>query len=251
MICSDSGHPAWVKRADVVPATEAVAFFSAKLKESPTDTFALNSRGWTYHLLGNWASAKVDFDQFLRLTPAVATGEPGVPLRWEGLVNRGLLFADRGDFERALKDLDEAVNLSGKLASVTAPLTGINRGFVHELRGDYESAFKDYSWSGGILMLGSNNMAWAWATYPDRYRNLDGALLVAKDLCRIAEYREGIYLDTAAAVYASAGQFDDAVKTQEKALEDPSFVARYGDDARKRLRLYQDKKPFRMPAPKT
>ena len=55
-----------------------------------------------------------------------------------------------------------------------------------------------------------------------------------------------MYLDTLAAAYAEAGKFDEAVKAQEKALEDKSYVRRYGEGGLKRLQLYKDKKPFRM-----
>jgi hypothetical protein len=57
------------------------------------------------------------------------------------------------------------------------------------------------------------------------------------------------YLDTLAAAFAEAGRFADAVKTQEKAqekaLEDKSYVIRFGHDGHKRLQLYKDNKPFR------
>ena len=53
-----------------------------------------------------------------------------------------------------------------------------------------------------------------------------------------------MFLDTLAAAYAENGKFADAVKAQEKALEDKSYVIRFGEDGQKRLRLYQAKKPF-------
>lgn len=241
-VVTEYGLPAWVKRADVVPATEAVGFFSTKLAEAPTDTFALNSRGWAYYLLGEYTKAVQDFDEFLRLTPP---GAPGTSERWEGLVNRGLLFAERGEFEKALKDLDEAVNLAPLV-----PLPRVNRGFVRELQRDYTGAIEDYA-RGTSTVLGVNNHMWAMVTYPGQpERAAEGVRGVVEHLCEVTQNLEGMYLDTLAAAYASAGQFDDAVKSQEKALEDKSFVARYGTDARKRLQLYQDKKPFRMP-PKT
>ena len=92
-----------VNRADLVPVDEAVAFFSAELAESSQDTFALNSRGWAYYLLGEPAKAITDFDEFLKLTPSDTANGPEAPARWEGLVNRGLVLAEQGQFEAALR----------------------------------------------------------------------------------------------------------------------------------------------------
>lgn len=64
-------------------------------------------------------------------------------------------------------------------------------------------------------------------------------------MCDMTKDREGMFLDTLAAAYAEAGKFEEAVKAQEKALTDKSFALRYGEDARKRLRLYENKKPYR------
>jgi hypothetical protein len=59
------------------------------------------------------------------------------------------------------------------------------------------------------------------------------------------KYRDGRFLDTLAAAYAEAGEFDKAVETQQKALDDPELIKDDGDGARKRLALYREKKPFR------
>ena len=233
-----------VNATRMVPANEAVAFFSAKLAESPQDTFALNSRGWAHYLLGNPAKAIADFDEFLRLAPGNGIESPEVPVRWEGLVNRGLVLAEQGEFEKALKDLDEAVKQFPEAA-----LGWVNRGYARELMGLYHAAVKDYAQACRVapaFTLAMNNVAWVLATCPEpERREAESAKTKAKQACEATRNQEGMYLDTLAAAYATGWQFDDAIKSQEKALEDKSFVARYGADARKRLQLYRDKKPFR------
>ena len=62
--------------------------------------------------------------------------------------------------------------------------------------------------------------------------------------CELAEWKDANMLDTLAAAYAEAGDFDKAVEWQEKAdklFTDPKDQKK-GED---RLKLYKDKKPYR------
>jgi tetratricopeptide (TPR) repeat protein len=229
----------WIEKADIVPLADAVEFFTAALKASEKDTFALTSRGWAYHLLSKPEKALADFDLFLKLTPPEPATPSGVPARWEGLVNRGLVLAEKGEFEKALTDLDEAVTNWPAVA-----IARVNRGYTRELMGDYAKAVADYSEV--THLLATNNLAWVRATCPDaKFRNGAEAVRLAQRVCEATANREGMYLDTLAAGFAEAGRFADAVKAQEKALEDKSYVIRFGPDGHKRLQLYKDKKPFR------
>jgi hypothetical protein len=54
------------------------------------------------------------------------------------------------------------------------------------------------------------------------------------------------YLDTLAAASAEAGDFGQAVKYQKKAVEDRAFAKANGEAARKRLKLYEARKPHRQ-----
>jgi tetratricopeptide (TPR) repeat protein len=234
----------WFEKADVVPLADAVEFFTKALKADAKDAFALNSRGWAYHLLGKPEEALKDFDAFLKLVPAAVPDFAGTPQRWEGLVNRGLALAEKGEFEKALKDLDEAVT--------NWPAVGIarvNRGYTRELMGDYAKAIADYTLT--THLLAANNLAWVRATCPDaKFRDGEAAVRLANKVCEATANREGMYLDTLAAAYAEAGKFDRAAAVQEKALEDKSYAIRFGPDGHRRLQLYKDKKPFRTEPPK-
>jgi tetratricopeptide (TPR) repeat protein len=237
------GNAVRVERDAMIPVADAVEFFSKALKENDKDTFALNSRGWAYYLLGKPEKAIEDFDKFLKLTPAGVATRSGVPDRWEGLVNRGLVLAEQGEFEKAIKDLNEVIE--GRQSSIAY----VNRGYCYELMGDYRKALADYD---AVLestpphTLAANNKAWTLSTCPDeKVRDGAAAVKLAKSVCDATKNREGMYLDTLAAAYAEAGKFDDAMKTEEMALEDKSYSVKYGEDGEKRWQLYKEKKPFR------
>ena len=229
----------WIEKEQLVLLPDAVEYFTKLLKANEKDQFALVSRGWAYYLLGKPDKAIADFDSFLKRARAGTDGGLTEPGRWEGLVNRGLVFAEQGEFKKALADLDEAVKIApGRSVAQT------NRGYTYELMGDYEKAIADYRATGHFL--GMNNLAWLRATCSDaKFRDATEAVELAQRACGTTRNREGMFLDTLAAAYAEAGKFAEAVKTQEKALEDKSFVILYGEEAQKRLQLYKDKKPFR------
>jgi hypothetical protein len=56
-------------------------------------------------------------------------------------------------------------------------------------------------------------------------------------------------LGTLAAAYAEAGQFEEAVRYQTRALDDPALKDDFRTAARQRLELYRHKKPFRDQGP--
>ena len=93
-----------------------------------------------------------------------------------------------------------------------------------------------------------NELAWILATCPDdKVRDGKRAIKLATRACEFTNWKVGNYLDTLAAAYAEAGQFDEAVRFQKKVLADPAFDAKLTPEAKRRLELYQRKKPLRHP----
>jgi len=95
-----------------------------------------------------------------------------------------------------------------------------------------------------------NNVAWILATHPDPHlRQTEEALRIAR---RAADEKGGAdpsVLDTLAAAYANANQFDEAVATATEALKllDATNHKAFQKQLRQRLQLYQQGQPHREP----
>ncbi len=96
------------------------------------------------------------------------------------------------------------------------------------------------------LML--NQLAWFQATFPvAEFRNGTNAIKYATKACELTDWKNVIFVDTLAASYAEAGDFDSAVKWQKEAIdllteEQPSWLRA---EFQTRLKLYQSSKPYR------
>lgn len=126
--------------------------------------------------------------------------------------NRGITYSDKGDFDRAIADYERALRLNPELAPAL------------------------------------NSLAWDLATMPSATRR-DGARAVQFAERAIAlNGREPGFLDSAAAAYAEAGRFADAVRAQKKGIEllrqIDGMPAEVIKDFESRLQLYQNNRPF-------
>src|SRR5262249_30309383 len=86
-----------------------------------------------------------------------------------------------------------------------------------------------------------------------RIRDGERAILMATKACELTDWMRGRELDTLAAAYAEAGQFEEAERYQRMALDHPEYVSPDGAVAgfevagyRQRLELYKQKKPYRQ-----
>ena len=157
---------------------------------------------------------------------------------------RGLCLANKGAPEKAIADYDEAIRLDPKYADAF-----FNRGGVWYHKKEYDKAIADYDEAIRLDPANSgasNSRAWLLATCPDdKIRDGKKAVEAAKKACVLTDYKTALFLRTLAAACAEAGDFDEALKWQTKALEDVDYEKRYGDDAHRLLKLYQDHKPYR------
>ena len=93
-----------------------------------------------------------------------------------------------------------------------------------------------------------NSVAWILATHPDpKLRDANQAIEFAERAAELTRYQNAAVLDTLAAAYAAAGQFDRAVTTAQTALELASAAQneQLANHIRKQLELYKQAKPVR------
>lgn len=107
---------------------------------------------------------------------------------------------------------------------------GLNRDHVTVLRMIVEADMLDAS--------PLNNLAWLLATYPDRdLRDPERAIQYARLAVSLRDPVDWSYVDTLAAAYAAAGDFDNAVLEQERAIH---INNEWSDDANGRLDRYRN-----------
>jgi tetratricopeptide (TPR) repeat protein len=147
---------------------------------------------------------------------AFSTAIEIIPKDYQAYNYRGVAWALKGNYDRAIADYNKAIEIRPRYAEAYN-----NRGFARIRRGDLENALKDYSRALEInpfFAEAYNNKAWVLATCADqRFRNGAQAVLLAQ---KAVELKPDVgSLDTLAAAYAAAGNFDAAIDNQKKAIQ--------------------------------
>jgi tetratricopeptide (TPR) repeat protein len=133
------------------------------------------------------------------------------------------------------------------VAEVSPARAYMNEGNVAYLRGEFDKALAGFD---ECLRLDQdhagacNSKAWLLATCPEeKLRDGLEAIRLAKKACTLTQDKVAAYVDTLAAAYAEAGEFEEALTTQTRALElaAPQERAEFA----MRLKLFQEKKKYR------
>jgi tetratricopeptide (TPR) repeat protein len=155
--------------------------------------------------------------------------------------NRGIAYGEKGQYDQAISDFNKAIEINPRYDKAYN-----NRGIVHRLKGQYGQAISDFNKAIEINPMDAqayNNLAWLFATAKVLdLRNGGKAVVLALKACELSEWRNPGYLDTLAASYARVGDFGNATKWQEKALQ--IFEEGKKTEAQKRLNLYREHRPW-------
>jgi serine/threonine-protein kinase len=156
--------------------------------------------------------------------------------------SRGDAYYLKGERDKALADYERVLR-----STPSDAWDFRRRGGTNLLFGNYKAGAADYAKALELEPQDArtlNALAWLKATCPDAsIRNAPAAIRLATEACTRTNWRDFGNIDTLAAAYAEAGQFDQALKYQEVATKNA-----LPDDRREReerLALYRQRKPCR------
>jgi Flp pilus assembly protein TadD/cell division protein FtsN len=139
-----------------------------------------------------------------------------IPADFQAYNSRGVAWALKGDFARAIDDYNKALELRPHYAEAFN-----NRGYAHTQRGELKAALDDYRKALEIdpfFVDAYNNTAWILATTDDTHlRNSAQAIALAQKAVELEPKIAS--LDTLAAAYAAAGNYEAAIETQKKVIQ--------------------------------
>ena len=123
------------------------------------------------------------------------------------------------------------------------------RGGLYSKQGDYELAIADYDQSISLdpeHANAYNGRAWLRATCPDdKFRDGMKAYKDAKRACELTQWTEANFVDSLAAAFAELGDFNNAIKIEQRAVKlgsnDPATQAEF----EAHVRLFQAREPVR------
>jgi tetratricopeptide (TPR) repeat protein len=225
---------AWAGRRDY---DRAIADYNEALRINPVYVLALYGRFMATQSKTDNANAKVPRKE--------AKPQTSIPADID-YVARGLAWAQKRDYDRAIADYTEALRVNPKDAKAYT-----YRAVAWSNKNNYERAVADYSEAIRINpqhVDAHNSAAWLLATAPvASVRNGTRAVEVARKAAELSSWKDGNILDTLAAAYAEAGNFPEAVRWQEKAMQFPEFMKDQEAGARGRLELYRNDRPYHQP----
>jgi len=268
---------AYVCKAEVTESASlldtAIADFTIFIKTTPRDVCAHLGRGRAYLDKGEYDGAIADANQALLLRP-----RSGVAYN-----DRGMSYTSKGDYDKAVADFTKSIELGNPTRSAKdLAIVYCNRGSAYGAKEKNKEALADFTKAISLdptnasfygnraiayfqtrnfkasmadlnralqrdpgIPRNYNDLAWFLATCPDAtFRNGARAIQYATKACEMTKWKNGEFVDTLAAAYAEAGQFEEAVKSEQQVLELPDTEAKI-NSARARLSLYKSRRPYR------
>ncbi|HBZ71078.1 MAG TPA: hypothetical protein DEP35_15635, partial [Deltaproteobacteria bacterium] len=218
---------------------EAMAHYKEALRLQPDFAAAHDHLGNLLASLGRTQEAFAEWRETLRIEPKFADAH----------YHLGSYLASQGREDEAISHYEEALRLNPGFAEGHQSLAEVlaRRGRTREAIAHYEEALRLRP----ALAGAARDLAWLRATDPEA-SNRDGGEAVQLALqALVLDGMDPTGLDTLAAAYAEAGQFSQAIRAAERALD---LVRAEGNAAlageiETRLALYRAGRPFHQDGP--
>jgi tetratricopeptide (TPR) repeat protein len=247
---------------------DAVADVSKAIELDPRNSYAYVERGIFHYSLKEYDKSMRDLQAALDLGSGAAVI----------YIARGMIFLARSDTSKALAELKQALQRDPRHPDAYAALASLylmrsktdkalkvldqaveidplcadshgNRAVVLLALGKYEKALDDLD---EVVRVAPNSAralrerGWLLATCPDaKIRNGEQAVASATRACELTGWTEPPSLTTLAAACSEAGDFDGAVKWQQKAVDLLADNSPEKREYRRALDRYKAKKPYR------
>ena len=213
---------------------KAIADYTQAVRLGEDDASIYFSRAAAYMANEKWDDAIRDFDKCVMLDSTIGST----------FAYRAAVYSKKGDFGKAMDDLNEALRLDPN--DIYAFATRCSTYFDH---GDYAKALDDVREARSLApddpeLL--NEIAWCLAICPDAsFRNGKEAVEDATKACELSKWKDARCIDTLAAAYAEASDFDQAVKYEKQALAMPDLTDKERAEGKDRQKLYEAHQPYR------
>ncbi len=159
----------------------------------------------------------------------------------------GNLYLKQRQLPLAQQHLEKASQLSPEDVNILN-----NLGTTYEQLGDYQRAIDEFKKAIQLMpgnAGGYNNLAWLYGTCLDtHFRDNQQAISLATKACELTGWNQSSPLDTLATANAEAGNFQEAVRWQAKAVE--FSPATQKASLQRRLDSYRQGKSYLPPAQK-
>jgi tetratricopeptide (TPR) repeat protein len=222
---------AWYDKKDY---DKAITDYTKAIEIDSKYADAYYYRGAAWHDKGNLDKAITDYTKAIAINPKDT----------DAYYYRGRAWYGKGDLDKAIADYTKTIELKPKYTDAY-----YYRGLAWELKGNHDKAIADFTTAIQLnpkYASAYNGLAWLMATCPEgKYRDDKRAVELAEKALKLEDAPNT--LDTLAAAYAEAGRFQEAIKTQERAITKLKQEGELRDlpELEKHLSSYKAGKPWR------